>query len=350
MRAISAADAVSPAIQRTRDFLFRPFSWGTYLKLGLVAILTEGLGNSFRSPSHSGHSSGNGHIVHSPLSQHPEWIAEIAGAVLLAMVICIFVFYLITRLRFAFFHCLIHNTKLIAPGWRLYCDQASRFFWMNVVVGCCYLLLTMVVALPFIGGFWRLFHETPPGGSPDIGMLFALVLPLIPIILLLVLLGVVTDVVLRDWMMPHYALENATAGQAWSRVWAAITAEKAQFVAYALLRLILPTIAAIALFMVLIIPGLMLAGSLGVVEYSLHSAFANASGASAVAGIALEVFFGILGFGFMLLIGICLGGPLSTGVREYALLFYGGRYAALGNILFPPPPPMPYPGPMPMTV
>jgi hypothetical protein len=42
-----------------------------------------------------------------------------------------------------------------------------------------------------------------------------------------------------------------------------------------------------------------------------------------------------------LLASICLGGPLSTGVREYALLFYAGRYKLLGDILYPPPPPPP---------
>jgi hypothetical protein len=25
-------------------------------------------------------------------------------------------------------------------------------------------------------------------------------------------------------------------------------------------------------------------------------------------------------------------------MREYALIFYGGRYPALGNLLYPPPP------------
>ena len=44
MQPISAVDAVSPAIERTREFLFRPFKWSTYLKLGLVAIITEGVG------------------------------------------------------------------------------------------------------------------------------------------------------------------------------------------------------------------------------------------------------------------------------------------------------------------
>ena len=48
-----------------------------------------------------------------------------------------------------------------------------------------------------------------------------------------------------------------------------------------------------------------------------------------------------LQFGFALLASVCLGGPLSTGIREYALMFYGGRYQALGDILSPPPAPRP---------
>jgi hypothetical protein len=83
----------------------------------------------------------------------------------------------------------------------------------------------------------------------------------------------------------------------------------------------------------------MVVGALAMIEYSVHSAFAGATGASALIAIILEVFFGVLAFGFAVLAGACLGGPVSTGVREYALMFYGGRYPALGDILYPPPPP-----------
>jgi hypothetical protein len=216
-----------------------------------------------------------------------------------------------------------------------------RFFWLNVVVGFCFLLLVVLVALPFVAGFWRLFRETQQGGQLDVGLLLSLVLPLIPIILLLALAGIAAEVILRDWMLPHFALDNATAGEAWTRVRARIKAEKRQFFVYALLRVVLPLIAMVGLFILLIIPGLALVGSLAAVEYGLHSAFADATGAAAVTGVLLEVFFGVLAFGFALLASICLGGPVSTGIREYALLFYGGRYQALGDILYPPPPPPP---------
>jgi ABC-type sulfate transport system permease subunit len=119
-------------------------------------------------------------------------------------------------------------------------------------------------------------------------------------------------------------------------VWDRVTSEKRQFIVYALLRIVLPTIAAVALFMVLLIPGIALAGAFGAFEYGIHSAFADATGGAAVAGIALQVFFGVLAFALAVLAGICLGGPVSTGLREYALLFYGGRYQALGDLLYPP--------------
>jgi hypothetical protein len=336
MRAISAVDAVSPAIQRTRDFLFRPFSWGTYLKLGLVAIITEGLGSNLQSSSHNGQPSGHVPMNLSPFDILPVQIVAGVAAVALVLVFSAWLFYLITRLRFAFFHCLIHNTKEIRPGWWLYRDQATRFFWMNVMVGFCYLLVAALIAIPFVSGFWRLFHETPPGGHPDFGALLSLVLPLLPIIFLMALAGILADVILRDWMLPHYALDDASAGEAWSRVWAHIKADRRQFIAYALLRLILPTVAMVALFVVLLVPGLVVAGSVAAVELGLHSAFADTTGGSAVTGALLEGFFGVLAFGFAVLASICLGGPISTGTREYALMFYGSRYQALGDKLYPP--------------
>ena len=62
--------------------------------------------------------------------------------------------------------------------------------------------------------------------APNFAMLLGLVLPLIPIILLLVVAGIVADLILRDLMLPHFALENATAGEAWRSVRARIMARE----------------------------------------------------------------------------------------------------------------------------
>jgi hypothetical protein len=339
MRAVSAVDSVSLAIQRTRDFLFRPFSWGTYLKLGLVAIVTEGVGSHFQSSTHNDHSSGSGPVIQSLHDLPALWVAEGVAAVLLLIVISLWLAYLITRLRFAFFHCLTRNTREIRPGWHLYRPQASRFFWMNVAVGLCFVLLVAVVAAPFAAGFWQLFQQTQQSGHLNVWLLLSLVLPLIPILLLLALAAFLADVILRDCMMPHYALENATAGQAWSQVRARIQAEKRQFIVYALLRVALPIVAMAGVFMVLFVPGLAVAGAFAGILYGIHSTFADATGAAAVVGVLIQVFFGVVAFFFFALFSICVGGPVSTGIREFALIFYGGRYQTLGDMLYPPPPP-----------
>ncbi len=336
MRSFSASDSVSVAIQRTRDFLFRPFNWGTYLKLGLVAIITEGLGSNLRSSTNKNHSSGRGPMISSLSDIPPAQIAAAVAAVLLVVVVMLWLYYLVTRLRFAYFHCLIHNTREIRPGWHMYREPATRFFWLNIWVGICYLMLVVLIALPFISGFWRLFRGIPPGGHPDWGLFLALMLPLIPIILLLALIGFLADLVLRDLILPHYALENATAGEAWSAAWARMNTERRQFIVYGLLRVVLPTIAMVGVFVVLLVPGLALAGAIGAIEYGIHASFADSTGASSAIGIVLQVFFGLVAFLFLVLASICLGGPLSTGTREYALTFYGGRYQTLGDILYPP--------------
>lgn len=337
MPPISALDAIGPAIQRTRTFLFRPFRLPTFLKLCLVALLTEGLGGDFNFSSPGSHTSPRTHFVDLPSALTPGLIAAIVAGALAFIVLCFVLYYLITRLRFAYFHCLISNTTEIRPGWRLYRSQAARFFWLNVVVGFCFLLLAAILAVPFVAGFWRMFHRTPAGSPPSLGLLLSLVLPLIPIIFLLVLAGIAADVILRDFMLPHFALDNATAGQAWAAAWTRIKAEKASFFVYALLRVILPIAAMIGLFLVLIIPTLIIVAAFAVLEIGIHSAFADATGAMAFIGIFLEVLVGLIAFCMALFASLCVGGPLGTAIREYALLFYGTRYDRLGGFLFPPP-------------
>jgi len=107
-----------------------------------------------------------------------------------------------------------------------------------------------------VGGFWHVFQEIQHGGQLDWGLLIALVLPLIPVLLLLGLAAMLIELILRDGMMPHFALDDASAGEAWFQVWSRIKAEKQQFFVYALLRVALPIIAAIGLFFLLAIPAI----------------------------------------------------------------------------------------------
>jgi hypothetical protein len=352
MPALSAVDAIGPALRRTKAFLFQPFRWPTFLKLCLVAVLTEGFGASsnFNFSWPGGHTSSHSNFLAAPPKLTPPLIAAIAAGVLAVFVLFFVIFYLITRLRFAYFHCLVTNTRLIRPGWSLYRSQATRFFWLNVVVCLCVLAFAAILALPFFFGFWRLFKVTPPGGHPPVGMLISLVLLVLLFVFLFALAALTADVVLRDFMMPHFALENATSGQAWTAAWARIKAEKLPFFVYLLLRLILPLAAMIGVFFVLIIPALIVIAAFVFLGIAIHSAFAGATGGALVVKILLYILMGLVAIAIWIFVALCVGGPLGTAVREYALLFYGARYDSLGAFLFPPletplPPESPLPPP-----
>lgn len=346
MPAISAADAISPAVQRTRSFLFRPFRLGTYLKLCLVGLLTEGTtGGSFNSFPR-GHSSRHTTNLAAMPHFHITPMEIGAGIAMLALMalVGLFIFYLITRLRFAWFHCLVHNIREIRPGWTFYREPAARFFWLNVVVYVGFLVALGVVLMPFAAGFIGLFRNLQAGGRPSFGAIFALFLPLIPIFLLFVLAGIAVQILLRDLMLPHFALENASAGDAWYAAWSRIRVEKGGFFVYALLRVLLPIAGAIGLVIVLIIPAFVFILATVAVEVGLHAAFGHA-----LLGIFLEVAAGCVAFLVAMLVFIAAFGPIYTAVRYYALIFYGNRYQLLGERLYPPPPPGAIPAPAPPT-
>lgn len=94
-----------------------------------------------------------------------------------------------------------------------------------------------------------------------------------------------------------------------------------------------------ALLIALAIPGLIVFGVLGAVFAAFHGMAADGTGVFPLLGIFFEVCIGLIAVGLALFAAICLGGPLSIGLRNYALLFYGSRYQTLGNILYPPLPP-----------
>lgn len=333
MRILSAMDAISPAVARTRDLLFHPFRWGTFLKLCAVAVFTEGLSGR----SHWKGGGGRADLGAGPImfSISPQMLAAIISVSIAVLLLGIALFYLSTRLRFALFDCLVHQSTEIRPGWHIYREPANRFFWLSIGVGIGYLAFAATVLSPFAIAIYRRLHETGAHSLTPAEIL-AFILPMLPIVLLLVFVAIAVDIVLRDFMLPHIALDNATAGEALEAVWNRIVAEKGSFLLYSVLRILLPLLALIALGIALLIPGIILFGGGGVLIAALKAA---ATGASAGAVFGSALLRGLLGVAIVALavfLAVIFGGPLSIAVRNYALMFYGGRYRELGDTLSPP--------------
>jgi hypothetical protein len=341
VKVFSASQAISPAVERTKNYLFRPFRLGTYLKLSLVACLTEGFSSNFNFNSGHHTSSGTGIGDFTGFHLSNEIMALIVVAVLVCIAAGIIISYLITRLRFAFFHCLIHQTKEIMPVWGLYRVKAMRFFILTLIVCFISLGVLALAVAPFALSFYKIYLASQHGGQVSWVSCIALFLALFVVIFLLALIFAVVNLTMHDFMLPHIALENATVRAAWLAACGYIKAEKGAFLLYVFLRLMLPFLAMIALFIILFIPLLIVFGILGISVIGFTAALTYATGVTRIFFIALDAIVGLFTLCLGLLVAISVGGPIATWKRNYALLFYGGRYQVLGDILSPPPPPIP---------
>ncbi len=344
MQAFSATEALSPAINRTKSLLFEPFQWGTFLKLCFVAVFSEGFskGFNFSHPSLPDHTHDHTAPAFPTIPAlphiHPAWIVALAAIAVVLIVLALVIFYLSVRLRFALFECLIRQNRFIAPGWYKYRFQAFRFFLLSIVAGIVFFAAVVAVLLPFGLGIWHVFQQSQTGGPFPVAGFLAVFLPLIPLILLIALTAICLRIILGDFMLPHMALENASAGQAWAAARTRIKGEWGRFLLFGLLRVVVPMAAVIGLAIILFIPCIIVFGALAIAMAAVYAALiSHAAIPLPVIGWFLEGFLGLIMFGLGFLLAISLGGPIAIGMRNYALLFYGGRYQALGDILIPPP-------------
>lgn len=348
MYPLSATQAISPAIERTKQFLFRPFRLGRYLKLTLVALLTEGGMASCNFNNHvpSGAGGSPDHPFPPFGMPHLHWpaTAVVVGVlVIVALVvvpIVILISYLLIRLRFSFFDCLLHMQDQIAPAWSRYHRQAMRYLGMSICIGLFFLLVAGISGYSIYDHFKPLIDSLFTDNRPP----FSAFLPLIGVVGLLVLVlsivGAFVEIAMNYFVLPHMALEDSSIAEALSDVWGDIEVEPWQYLFFVLMRFLLTIAASIIGALALVIPLLVLGGIGAVLFFVLKSS-------SITLAVLLGVPAGLLLLGLLLVAFIAVSGTIGAFRRNYALLFYGGRYPPLGEILQRTLPPAPRPAWMP---
>ena len=340
----SAAEAITPAIDCTKQFLFKPFRLGRFLKLTLVAMLVEGGFSSFSSGSKL--PSGNGgkapfHIppLHFPTTQF-HWPAimivgvMIAAFLLIVVPIGLVIGYLLIRLRFSFFDCMLRRQDQIAVAWRRYHAQALRFLWMTVILAIAVWALLAVVGVALYQHFKPLFQALFSDSKPTLSDFLPMLAALIPLFVLLALAGGLLNIALGDFVLPRMALEDATVLDAVGDVWEDFQAEPGQFLLYVFLRFLLTLLATIIGVIGLVIPVLLLIG-IGV------GAVLLLKGLSLPVAILLGVPAAILLLFLAAAAFVGVAGTIGTFRRAYAMMFYAGRFSLMGEMLAPAAVPLP---------
>ena len=335
MKVYSASEAVWPALRRTNSYLFRPFKVEIFLKLATVATFAEGFIVSFRFlvPDTLPFDLDTAALKSFLLA--PAFLPVTILGAMAIFLIGIYCFLLVTRLRFGFIHCLIHQTRDIRAASNLYSEEAERFFSACMMVWLAFLVAVVLLIVLFIVAAYTVLDTRTPEGKLDPGHFLTLFFPCFGITLTLILAVCAAQVVLNDFILPHMAIEGAPFRRAWADVRARIAANKETFLSYFILRLGMPLVAGVALGFVAWVLGLIVFGILGMSAAGFNAMLDGADDARAYLLIGVRSLFLLLGLGVGFVIAVSFGGPIGVFMRSYALYFYGGHYQALGNLLEP---------------
>jgi hypothetical protein len=353
MPRLSAIDAVTPAIERTKAMLFRPFDFKTWMIIGVIGWLGgEGMGGGFNFSFPMG-----GHRPSKPAPGPPGapgphfpitlLVLVIAMVVLVVSAIAAAFIYLFSRFRFVLFDSVLSAHATIDKGWRSYRDQAHRYFWFWVAAGVV-MLLTFALALgvPVLLAFKRGVFERSPPPLDELFALFGIVF--LTVVMIAAVVYVFTSLA-KDFIVPLMALDDLRIGRAWVALKDMFKAEPWSFAGYLGLKLLMSFVATIALAipMVFLILFLVIGGVI-VAVFARTVVHAPSSGLI-VAAVVLGVLVFILLLFVFLGLALFLSAPIAVFFTSYALYFLGGRYPKLGDLLWPTPVPPVAPPPPPMA-
>jgi hypothetical protein len=339
MRPLSASDCITPAIERTKSLLFRPFRWQTFLKLTTVAFFAEIGGGTLSFGSN--HQPGK--IPGASPATYGLILAVLFALLLLAVVFGLIMLYVGSRLQLVILEVVATRQTIIAPIWHKYSRLTWRWIGLKLLFFLICGLIFLAVLAPVV---ISMFRTMPPGDHPSpLVPLFSHIVLFIGAILLVILVVGSAYLLLRDLALPFLALENLSISDALSRLRAVVAAAPGEIALYVLLRFVLSLVAAIGaeilisfILLVSLIPFAIVGG---VLWLALHHA--GAVGTAAL--IASAIVGGLVLLAWMACVCIGLVGTVFVFTQSYALYFLGGRYPLLGNILeplraaYPPPPP-----------
>jgi hypothetical protein len=340
MRPLSATECITPAIERTKSLLFRPFHWRAFLKLATVAFFAE-IGSGF-----SGTGSRHGHHLPgvSPAVQ-ALIIAILIGIFLVAFIIGLVMLYVGSRLQLVTFHFVATRQTTIAPIWRRYNSLTWRWLGLKILFFLAFTLVLIVMLGPVI---FSMARHMPPDATPPAAVFFSHIALFLSVTFLAVLVIAAAYVLLRDLALPFLALEDLHITAALSRLSSLIAAEPGEVALYILFRFLLGLVAAIGAEVLIALTLLVSLIPFAIIGVVLWFALHNAGQLGTAALIASAVVGGVVLLVWMACVTIGVVGTMFVFTQAYALYFLGGRYPLLGNFLepaplqhFTPPPPIP---------
>lgn len=352
MKKLSPADALGPAFRRAREVMAAPFRLGFFLKIALVAALTQpgfysviisyplqgvqaAAGAAIRHRAGMNFSGADGLAFAGP--------AAAAGFVILAIVLLIGLLvwvlatYLFCRLRFVLFDLVVYRQGRVRVAWSKYGRQTWRYFGVVLLASLAFLVLLAATAGPFFVHLLKTAVRIGAQGANanPLPMLGAM-LPFFGIALLVGLAWMLVDAILQDFVLPPIAIEDAPIEGAFGRLLALIREDFGSFIVYLLLRFVVALGISWTLMMVVFL--ILAVGGMGglAVGFGLYRAMWHGGIGLQVVFVAIVAAMALVLIAVYLVAMVAVYGTVAVFKQSYAVYFFGSRYAGLGNLLEPP--------------
>jgi MFS family permease len=246
---VSVIDPISPAIERVKVMLFKPFDLGRWFTIGFCAWLAY-LGSG------GGGGGGNGGVQwHQPYksNEHQAEIAEgintakeyildnlfwiipvvVIGAVIM-IGIGLLIVWLSSRGRFMFLHCVAENKSEVKVPWHKFRKHANSLFLFRIVLGIIGLAIVAVPVLGIVLLIIMMVAEAAP------------VIVFVPITIILGLIVFVLAIVMSlvrkftfDFVVPIMFLQTASCIASWREFLTILSVNKARFALYILFQIVI---------------------------------------------------------------------------------------------------------------
>jgi hypothetical protein len=338
---VSAVDCVQPALQHTRDQLFRPFRFGQWSRLALVGFLaaelhTSGCNfNSFNFPAPQPRRGQE--FVSTPFPHiDPAHLAQLAGlivAVVALAIVLFFVFlYLNSVFRFILFDSVIKKHCSISAGWSRWHRAGRRYFvWQLVFLISELVVLGVLIGVPLacagLLGWFRNMEQ-------HIARTVLGVILLIGLFLIFLLLVAAVHLLAKDFLVPIMALDDVDFADGWSRLLALIRPEPGRYAIYLLLKIVLALAAAVLFGILALIPILALVLPAALAVFAGYKAGLGWN----VATVSLAIICGTMLLSLLLYLVALVSVPATIFFPAFSIYFFASRYPKLDALLNPAPP------------
>lgn len=334
---ISATDAITPAIEHTRQQLFQRFRLGQWTRLAFVGLLAGELGGKGCNHSNYDFSHHGGLASHGgfpgTLAIDPALIALfITFVVISALLIGIILAYVGSVMRFVLFDSIIARECHIRRSWNRRLGAGWRFFvWKLLYIVLALAGTAILVGIPVAVAFAHGWFKEPKEHLP------ALISGGIIVFLMFFVFLVATAVIFvltKDFVIPLMALEDVDVMEGWRRLWLMMKAEKGAYIAYLAMKIVLAIVVGILIGFAALIVGLVFAvptvgfGILAVIMGKTAGLTWN------VYTITVAVVVGSILLGIFLYLIALISVPAIVFFPAYAMYFFAGRYPRLSAALY----------------